>query len=106
MGLGTRLPKALTAHSDSLSKEIKRGVLSQPEMQWINMPPSPKEKSTISCTESWEIFVIGIFSYSMLCTKIKRTKLKRMRIINVNMHGKGLFVRKLFNTKTYCAKYF
>ena len=57
-------------------------------------------------TVNWEIFVVGIFSYSMLCTKIKRTKLKRMRIINVNVHGKGSFVRKLFNTKIYCAKYF
>ena len=42
----------------------------------------------------------------MLCTKIKCTKLKRMRIINVNVLGKGSFVRKLHKTKIYCAKYF
>ena len=41
-------------------------------------------------TVNWEIFVVGIFSYSMLCVKIS--------IININVHGKGSFVRKLFNT--------
>ena len=61
---------------------------------------------SISDTVNREIFVVGIFSYSMLCVKFKRTKLKRMRIININVHGKGSFVRKLFNTKIYCAKYF
>ena len=45
-------------------------------------------------TVNWEFFVVGIFSYSMLCAKIKRTKLKCMRIINVNVHDKGSFVRK------------
>ena len=44
----------------------------------------------------WDIFVLDI---------VKRMKLKRM-CININVHGKGLFVRKLFNTKIYCAKYF
>ena len=57
-------------------------------------------------TVNREIFIVGIFSYSMLCAKIKRTKLKRMHIINVYVHGKGSFVRKLFNTKIYCAKLF
>ena len=50
-------------------------------------------------------FVVEIFSYSMLCTKIKHTKLKRMRIINVNMLGKGSFVQKLHKSKIYCVKY-
>ena len=27
-------------------------------------------------------------------------------IINVEVHGKGLFVRKLFNMKIHCTKYF
>ena len=36
-----------------------------------------------------EIFVVEIFSYSMLCTKIKHMKLKHIRNINVNVHGKG-----------------
>ena len=34
----------------------------------------------------------------MLCTKIKHMTLKHMHIINVTVHGKGSFVRKLF----YC----
>ena len=38
--------------------------------------------------------------------KIKCTKLKCMCIINVNVHGKGSFVRKLFNMKIYYVKYF
>ena len=38
-------------------------------------------------TVNWEIFVVETFSYSMPCTKIKHTKLKRMRFINVNVHG-------------------
>ena len=50
---------------------------------------------------SMEIFVVEIFSYAMLCTKIKR-----MCIINV--HGKGLFVqnlsRKIFNTQFKVCK--
>ena len=50
-------------------------------------------------TMNWETFVVRIFSYSMLCAKIK---LKCMHIINVSVHGKGSFVRKLFNTKSYC----
>ena len=37
-------------------------------------------------------FVVEIFLYSMLCMKIKHTELKRMHIINVNVHGKGSFV--------------
>ena len=61
---------------------------------------------SIPDTVNREIFVVGIFSYSMLCAKIKHTKLKRMRIININVHGKGSCVRKLFNMKIYCAKYF
>ena len=60
----------------------------------------------IYITVNLEIFVVEIFSSSMLCTKIKRTKLKRMSIINVNVLGKGSFVRKLHKTKIYCAKYF
>ena len=38
-------------------------------------------RSVLSTTVNWEIFVVEIFSYSMLCTKIKRTKLKRMRAL-------------------------
>ena len=34
--------RPLTAHSESLRREMKRGVLSQPEIQWIRRPPSPK----------------------------------------------------------------
>ena len=47
-----------------------------------------------------EIFVVEIFLYSMLCTKVKRTKLKCMHI---NVHGKGSFVQKFItqiNTKS------
>ena len=36
-----------------------------------------------------EIFVVKIFSYSVLATKIKHVKFNRMRTINVNVHGKG-----------------
>ena len=61
---------------------------------------------TLEVTVNREIFVVGIFSYSMLCAKIKCTKLERMRIININVHGNGSFVQKLFNTKIYCTKYF
>ena len=57
-------------------------------------------------TVNREIFIVKIFSYLMLCAKIKCTKLKCMHIINVYVHGKGSFVRKLFNTKIYCVKYF
>ena len=56
-------------------------------------------------TVNREIFVVGIFSYSMLCTRIKHTKLKRMHIININVHGKGSFVQKLHKTKIDCTKY-
>ena len=42
-------------------------------------------------TVNREIFVVEIFSYSMLCMKMKCTKLKHMRI-NVNVLGKGSFV--------------
>ena len=37
-------------------------------------------------TVNWEIFVVEIFSYSKLCTKIKRMELKTH---DINMHGKG-----------------
>ena len=57
-------------------------------------------------TANRDIFVVEIFPYSMLCTKIKHPKLKYMRIIDVNVHGKGPFVQKLLNTKNDCAKYF
>ena len=43
-------------------------------------------------TVNQEIFVVE------LCTKIK---LKCLRITNVKKHGKGSFVRKLFNSKIY-----
>ena len=68
--------------------------------------PSPRMH-----TVNREIFVVGIFSYSMLCAKIKRTKLKRTRIINVNVHDKGrlyenystrkFIVRNIFNMKIW-----
>ena len=45
-------------------------------------------------------FVVEIFSYSMLCTKVKRTKLKCMHI-NINVHGKGSFVQKFITQKVY-----
>lgn len=34
----------LTAHRDNLNNEIKRGVLSQPATQCINMPPSSSKE--------------------------------------------------------------
>ena len=43
-------------------------------------------------TVNQEIFIVEIF----------RT---RMRIININVHGKGLFLRKLFNTKICTLQY-
>jgi len=33
----------LTAQRDILNNEMKRGVLSQPEIQCINIPPSPEQ---------------------------------------------------------------
>ena len=39
----------------------------------------------------------------MLCTKIKRMKLKRMHIINVNVPGKGSFVRN-YSTRKFIAR--
>ena len=38
----------------------------------------------------------------MIICKIKRMKSKRMGIININVHSKGSFVRKLFNTNLLC----
>ena len=35
----------LTAHRDSLSSEMKSGVLSHPEMQCTSSPPSPENKT-------------------------------------------------------------
>ena len=55
-------------------------------------------------TVNRKIFVVEIFSYSTLCTK-----LICMRIININVHGKGhlyenyFIARNIFNTEfTVC----
>ena len=49
---------ALTAHSDSLSREMKSGVLSQPEMQWMSIPPSP-----VTTTKKNKYIYIYIYIY-------------------------------------------
>ena len=54
-------------------------------------------------TVNRKYFDVKIFSDSMACAKIKRTKY--MRNIN-DKCGTGSFVRKLFNTKYYRMKYF
>ena len=59
---------------------------------------------SILYTVNREYFVIKIFSDSLACAKIKRTK--NIRNINDNAVHAGSFVRKLFNMKIYRMKYF
>ena len=54
-------------------------------------------------TVNWEIFVVEIFSHSTLCTKIKRTKLICMYIININVHGKGRLYEN-YSTRKFIAR--
>ena len=54
-------------------------------------------------TVNREIFIVEIFSYSTLCTKIKRTKLICMRIININVHGKGRLYEN-YSTRKFIAR--
>ena len=51
-----------------------------------------------------EIFVIEIFSYTLLCTKINCAMLTRMCIIHVDIHGKGSLVRKFAMRNTFKYK--
>ena len=52
-------------------------------------------------TVNLEIFVVNIFSWSIEATKIKITKLKRMRMLQC---GTGSFLRKYFYTKIFPTK--
>ena len=54
-------------------------------------------------TVNREYFDVKILSDSMVCAKIKHTKCT----CNISDNaGTGSFVRKLFNAKNYCMKYF
>ena len=46
------------------------------------------ESDSVTCTVNWEIFVIEIFLYLIPNTKI----MTHGHIININVHGKALFV--------------
>ena len=49
------LPSPLTAQRVRRKREMKRGVRSQPEMQWTRMLPNPNRDSKVRCEEKHSI---------------------------------------------------